>query len=92
MAEAMTQERPVAAFDHGGAAEIVVDGETGRLVPVGDTEALARAVVDLLRDDRARERMGDAARRRAVECYSAESVTSRVEAVYARVLARRSAG
>src|SRR5581483_8558189 len=56
MAEAMVQERPVVAFDHGGAAEIVADGETGRLVPPGDVRALAAAMIELLRDPASRAR------------------------------------
>lgn len=89
MAEAMIQERPVVAFRHGAAAENVVDGETGRLVPPGDTEALASAICDLLADEPARRAMGLAARRRAVNLFAAEIVTRQVEAVYDRVLQRR---
>jgi glycosyltransferase involved in cell wall biosynthesis len=92
MAEAMIQERPVVAFRHGGAAEIVVDGRTGTLVRPGDTNALAAAMVALLDDDHRRHAMGVAARARAVELYSADVVTRRVEQVYDRVLAARAQG
>lgn len=86
MAEAMIQERPVVAFGHGGAAEIVVDGETGRLIPPGDVARLARAIIDLLSDARTRDAMGRAGRARAVARYASETVARRVEAVYDRVL------
>lgn len=89
MAESMIQERPVVAFRHGGAPEIVVDGRTGTLVPPGDTHALARAIEHLLGDDEARQAMGHAARARAVELYAADVVTRRIEQVYDRVLAAR---
>jgi glycosyltransferase involved in cell wall biosynthesis len=89
MAEAMIQERPVVAFMHGGAAEIVVNGRTGTLVPPGDTHALAQAIERLLGDDESRRAMGQAARARAVELYGAEVITRRVEQVYDRVLAAR---
>jgi len=82
MAEAMMQERPVAAFRHGGAAEIIVDGETGRLVTPGDTAALGRSVLDIL-DDPARTRaMGEAGRRRALQYFDADVMTASVAAVY----------
>ncbi len=89
MAEAMIQERPVVAFRHGGAAEIVVDGQTGTLVPPGDTPAMADAIERLLADSDRRRAMGEAARARAVDLYGAEVVTRRVEQIYDRVLAAR---
>ena len=42
--EAMAARKPIVAFNSGGAAEIVVDGETGFLVPPGDVEAMAAEV------------------------------------------------
>jgi glycosyltransferase involved in cell wall biosynthesis len=85
MAEAMMQERPVAAFRHGGAAEIVLDGETGRLVSPRDAAALGQAVVDIIADaDRART-MGQAGRARALQYFDADLMTASVAAVYDRV-------
>lgn len=49
--EALACGIPVVAFDHGGVSEIVEDGRSGRLVPPGDVEGLARACLELL-DDR----------------------------------------
>lgn len=57
---------PVVATNVGGTAEIVVDGETGRLVPPRDPQALALAVNELLADEQTRHRMSLAARDRAV--------------------------
>lgn len=82
MAEAMMQERPVAAFRHGGAAEIVLDGETGRLVTPADTAALARAVTDVLGDAAGAVRMGQAGRRRALQYFDADGMAASVAAVY----------
>lgn len=48
--EALAAARPVIAFAVGGLPEVVVDGLSGRLVAPGDWEALARAVVETLRD------------------------------------------
>lgn len=82
MAEAMMQERAVAAFRHGGAAEIVLDGETGRLVSPGDAAALGQSVVDLLTDVARTEAMGQAGRRRARQYFDADVMTASVAAVY----------
>jgi glycosyltransferase involved in cell wall biosynthesis len=63
--EAMASGLPVVASDIRGCREEVVEGETGRLVPARDAEALGRALVELLGDAEARRRMGQAGRRRA---------------------------
>lgn len=82
MAEAMMQARPVVAFRHGGAAEIVVDGETGSLVTPGDSTALAQRIVELLADPAQAAAMGAAGRRRALERFDADVMTASVAAVY----------
>ena len=65
--EAMARGRPVVASDVGGMRELVIEGETGRVVPVGDPGALAKALAETLGDREAAERMGREARRRAEE-------------------------
>jgi glycosyltransferase involved in cell wall biosynthesis len=82
MAEAMMQERPVVAFRHGGAAEIVLDGQTGRLVPPRDIPALAGAIGALLDDLPEARAMGAAGRQRALRYFDAERMTAAVAAVY----------
>ena len=82
MAEAMMQERPVAAFRQGGAAEIVVDGETGRLVAALDVPALASAVLDLVADPSRARAMGAAGRQRAEQVFNADGMTAAMSAVY----------
>lgn len=82
MTEAMMQERPVAAFRHGGAAEIVIDGETGRLVTPGDAAALGDSVLDILSDPARARAMGIAGRRRALQYFDADLMTAAVAAVY----------
>lgn len=87
--EAMAHGKPVVATGVGGTPELVVDGETGVLVPPRDPDALAAALRELAADpDRAR-RLGEAGRRRVEERFSAEAMTSRVLAVYDELLARR---
>jgi N-acetyl-alpha-D-glucosaminyl L-malate synthase BshA len=84
--EAMACEVPVIATDVGGIPEVVADGETGYLFPVGDVDAMAAAALRLLEDEPARRALGEAARRRAVEVFSQNAIVERYKAVYARVL------
>lgn len=72
LTEAMASGTPVVSTACGGPEDIVTDGEDGFLVPVGDADALARAMERLLDDLALRERMGRRARRTAQECYSLE--------------------
>ena len=60
--EASAAAVPVVATAVGGNPEVVRDGETGHLVPPGDPHALAGRILDLLRDEPRRRRMGAAAR------------------------------
>ncbi len=85
--EAMTCGRPVIASRSGGLAEIVVDGETGLLVPPGDATALATALRDLLTDQDLRQKMGLAGKCRAEE-FRASAIVPRVEEVYRSVLTK----
>ena len=62
--EAMACGVPVVATDHGGPSEICVAGETGLLVPPGDSGALAEALSSLLRDPARAEALGRAGRER----------------------------
>ncbi|MSU49421.1 MAG: N-acetyl-alpha-D-glucosaminyl L-malate synthase BshA [Opitutus sp.] len=69
----------------GGIPEVVIPGETGLLVPVGDVEALAKGVESLLRNPTERTQLGQAAQRRARELFSAAAIVPRYEALYRRV-------
>jgi len=79
--EAMAAGLPVVATAVGGVPEVVVDGESGLLVPPADAEALAGALGRLARDRPLAERLGAAARRRVRERFSL-AATARV---YARL-------
>ncbi|MBI2516089.1 MAG: N-acetyl-alpha-D-glucosaminyl L-malate synthase BshA [Opitutae bacterium] len=83
--ELMSLGCPSAAFDVGGIPEVTVSGETGLLVPFGDTTALAAGIEALLRDPARREAMGQNARTRAREEFSAAAIVPRYEALYRRV-------
>jgi glycosyltransferase involved in cell wall biosynthesis len=85
-AEAMAAGRPVVATRVGGVPEVVVDGETGLLVPPDDPGALAGAIDRLLADPALAARMGEAGRRRALELFSAERMADRTAALYVDLL------
>lgn len=67
--EAMACEVPVVAARAGGIPEVVIDGVTGVLAEVGDVDAMAHAALEILRNRDLYQRMGQAARRRAVEQF-----------------------
>ena len=85
-AEAMAHGRPVVASAVGGLLDLVVDGETGLLVPPRDARALRTAIDRLLADADLRRRMGEAARERIREHFSWEAVTAATVALYERAL------
>jgi glycosyltransferase involved in cell wall biosynthesis len=76
---------PQVATDVGGTREALVP-ETGVLVPSGDPEALAAAIVGLLRDPERRAAMGDASRRRHAERFTVDRMVAETAAVYDAVL------
>lgn len=67
--EPMAWGVPVIASRIGGLPEVVLDGQTGRLVPPDDPDALANAMAELLANPRERERLGYAGRIRARDCF-----------------------
>jgi glycosyltransferase involved in cell wall biosynthesis len=77
--EAAACEVPVVASRTGGIPDVVENGVTGRLVPGGDPQALAAAVVDLLASPPERRRLGEAGRRLAVDRFSWEAVVRETE-------------
>jgi N-acetyl-alpha-D-glucosaminyl L-malate synthase BshA len=85
--EAMSCGVPVVASDVGGLPEVVVHGETGFLVPLGDVAAMAAAALRVLTDAALASRLGRAARARAEARFPIEPAVDRYEAVYRRVLA-----
>jgi glycosyltransferase involved in cell wall biosynthesis len=85
--EAMAAELPVVATDVGGLAELVVDGETGSLVPPGDAEALAAALGRLIGDRDLRRTLGAAGRARAEELFDLAAFRRAHAELYDRELA-----
>ena len=83
--DAMAAGKPVVATTAGGIPEVVVDGETGFLVPPRDHDAMAGAIVKLLKDEALRHRMGEAGRARVRTIFSAERMVQETLRVYQRV-------
>ena len=84
--EAMAAGLPIVAAASEGALEIIEDGLSGKLVPVGDAEALAEAIDDLLDHPLERSRLGRNALLAARQRYSLARMASDTERVYREVL------
>jgi glycosyltransferase involved in cell wall biosynthesis len=89
--EYMDAAKPVVATRVGGVPDMVVDEETGLLVEPRDAEALAAAVVRLLRDPQLAARMGEAGRERRREVFSIEASARQVGELYEELYAAKRA-
>lgn len=88
--EAMTRSRAVIASDVGGLRDIVVDGQTGFLVPPGDPDALAAAMRRLIDDPALAATMGQAGCQRVTR-FSEDSLVPRYETLFREIAERRRA-
>lgn len=86
--EAMAAGVPPIASAVGGLPEVVEDGVSGYLCPVGDVDTMAARCLDLLEDPQRYEMFSRAARERAVSRFRHEPVVDQYEAVYKSVLAK----
>lgn len=84
--EATASGVPVIATDIRGCRQVVSHGETGLLVPLGDTARLAAAIEELVGDRALRQRMGAAGRRKAEVDFDEGAVISKTLDAYERVL------
>ncbi|MGW5475250.1 stealth conserved region 3 domain-containing protein [Streptomyces sp. NPDC004008] len=92
LAEAHAAGVPVVSYDSpNGPREVVIDGRTGILVPPGDTDALASALLLLIENTELRERMGAAALA-SVNRFSPTVVTAQWERVFHELAAERDSG
>lgn len=78
--------RPVVASDVGGISDIVADGETGLLVPPGDSPGIAAAILTLLADPDLRDRMGEAGRHRMERLFDARGWARALHGVYQKAI------
>lgn len=84
--EAMAARRPVIVYDWGALPELVVQAETGFVVPFRDVGAVAEKLSELCADPRRLRTMGEAARKRAVSLYDKPHYAARLEAAYDTIL------
>jgi len=87
--EAMAARRPVVVTAAEGMEQVVEDGVTGLIVPVGDAAAFASAVLRLARDPGMRRRLGEAGRARAEREFSLAAMLDRYARLYGSVMAGR---
>ncbi len=83
--EALRDEVPVVVSDHGPLAELVAE-PVGVAAPVGNANAFAHAVVELLRDPDQRRQMGTKGREMVLSKYNPETVSARYEQLYDELL------
>ncbi len=84
--EAMAMGLPVVATDVGGTKELIEDGDSGYLLPVGDSTGMTAALLKLLGDQRLRWRMALAARKRVEERFSFQVRLRRIEDLYGQLI------
>lgn len=77
---------PVVGAATGGLPEVVVSGETGFLLPVGEIASMAQKALELLTNDTVYEEFKKRARERAVKCFDSQLIIPRYEAFYQEVL------
>jgi len=87
--EAMIQGKPVVATAAPGTTEVVVDGVTGVLAPIGNLPLLARGLRDLARDPRRARALGAAGRERALADFRADAMVARFADLYERLAAAK---
>jgi glycosyltransferase involved in cell wall biosynthesis len=84
--EALAAGRPVVASRVGGLGQVVVDGESGLLVPPGDAEALRSALARVVASPELREALGRAGPLRVAQGYRADQMVAAYENLYHRIL------
>jgi glycosyltransferase involved in cell wall biosynthesis len=86
--EAAAAATPAVATDVGGVAEVVAP-DTGILVPPGDEQAFARALVDIVNEPELRRTMGERARERALSRYSIDRLLRAIGELYGELVSAR---
>jgi glycosyltransferase involved in cell wall biosynthesis len=77
---------PVVTYDQGGVRDIVVEGESGLLVPAGNLDALTEAVTTLVREPNTRRRLAEGAMRHSVR-FDIAQVAEEWAALYSEIVA-----
>lgn len=88
--EASAAKVPVVATATDGATEIIIDGETGRLVPIENVEALGQAIVEFLGDTKMRQKFAEKAYQRIEKHFGLKEMIDKTEQLYRNVFATKS--
>jgi glycosyltransferase involved in cell wall biosynthesis len=86
--EAMAMKCPIVATNVGGVPEVVLDGETGILVPPGDPAQLSEGIIRLARDHALAARMAEHGYRRLMACFDIRETVAKTEHLYKELLER----
>jgi glycosyltransferase involved in cell wall biosynthesis len=86
---AMGARLPVVGTRVSGVTEVIEDGRNGRLVAPGDSEALAKAILELYRRPELRSRMAEAGRQTVAQRYSQEAMLRRLEGLYLQIMEKK---
>ena len=89
--QGMAAGKPVIATNGGGVPEIMIDGVTGILVPMGDVDAMAAAMRKILTSPERGRDMGEHGRRHVEIRYTIEATTRSIEVIYENAMRKRSA-
>ena len=87
--QALLSERPVVSYDIDGAPEVVIDRETGRLVPPASVAELADAVIELLADPARAKQMARRGRDLCLDLFPVERMVRDIDEVYQELLERK---
>ncbi|MBI5468715.1 MAG: glycosyltransferase [Deltaproteobacteria bacterium] len=88
--EAMAAGKPIVATKCGGPEELVIDGETGFLVPVNDADEMSNAIMNLIQNDALRLRMGFKGKEYYEKNFTVERYVESFEKLYTGLSARKS--
>jgi len=89
MLESLSSGKPIIVTDSGGMPEIIQDGITGYVIPVKDFEVLASRIIQILSDERLKERLGYTGRQVVEKSFSKEAVTKSTLQIYRRSLNKK---
>lgn len=85
--QGLLTEIPAVGFDNDGTPEVIIEGETGMLVPSGDTRRLADAIVALAGDAKLRRALGRHGRTRCIEMFDWRKMVTELESLYEKLAA-----
>ena len=86
--QALAAARPVIAYDCDGAKEVCLDGETGFLVPKGDSAKLSARILQLAQNPALRDELGSAGRKFVRERFSVGTMVEKLQELYTRLAQR----